>query len=283
MTMLDRMRRHKGWLKWSLALVILAFVGLYASDFANTGNAISPTTGALASEVVAEVDGREITAGEFTQRYLGQIQSYQTAYGGSVSEELLRQLGIDQQILQQMVDEQAALTEAERQGIRVSDEELAQQILAIPGLQENGLELPPLAPAPQQPDEVAAAALGVLDHAQAFADEGADDGLGRRRPPGGFQGVERGDACRVHRVEAPAEHGFDQRILGAEVIVHRGEVHARLGRELAHRGALEAVEHEQLLGGIEDAGAGFVLGLHGAQGHGRYSVVKAAFKRTFEW
>ena len=37
-----------------------------------------------------------------------------------------------------MVDEQAALTEAERQGIRVSDEELAQQIFAIPGLQENG-------------------------------------------------------------------------------------------------------------------------------------------------
>ena len=29
MTMLDRMRRHKGWLKWSLALVVLTFVWLY--------------------------------------------------------------------------------------------------------------------------------------------------------------------------------------------------------------------------------------------------------------
>jgi peptidyl-prolyl cis-trans isomerase D len=37
-----------------------------------------------------------------------------------------------------MVDEQATLTEAERQGIAVSDEELAQQIFAIPGLQEDG-------------------------------------------------------------------------------------------------------------------------------------------------
>lgn len=138
MTMLDRMRRHRNWLKWSLALVILAFIGLYASDFANTGSAITPGAGVVSSEVVAEVEGREITAGEFTQRYLSQIQSYQTAYGGSVSEQLLRQLGIDQQIIQQMVDEQAALTEAERQGIRVSDEELARQILAIPGLQENG-------------------------------------------------------------------------------------------------------------------------------------------------
>jgi peptidyl-prolyl cis-trans isomerase D len=37
-----------------------------------------------------------------------------------------------------MIDEQVALIEAERHGIRVSDEELAQQIFSIPGLQENG-------------------------------------------------------------------------------------------------------------------------------------------------
>ena len=66
------------------------------------------------------------------------MQAYQTAYGGNMNDQLLRQLGIDQQILQQMIDEQAALAEAERQGIRVSDEELAQQIFSIPGLQENG-------------------------------------------------------------------------------------------------------------------------------------------------
>ena len=33
MTMLDRMRRHKGWLKWSLALVVLTFVVFYIPDF----------------------------------------------------------------------------------------------------------------------------------------------------------------------------------------------------------------------------------------------------------
>ena len=37
-----------------------------------------------------------------------------------------------------MVEEQVALIEAERHGIRVTDDELAQQILSIPGLQENG-------------------------------------------------------------------------------------------------------------------------------------------------
>ena len=33
MTMLDRMRRHKGWLKWSLALVVLAFIVFYIPSF----------------------------------------------------------------------------------------------------------------------------------------------------------------------------------------------------------------------------------------------------------
>ena len=55
-----------------------------------------------------------------------------------MNEQLLRQLGVDQQILAQMIDEEVAVVEAERQGIRVSDDELAQQIFAIPGLQENG-------------------------------------------------------------------------------------------------------------------------------------------------
>jgi peptidyl-prolyl cis-trans isomerase D len=135
MTMLDRMRRHKGWLKWSLGLVVLAFIVFYIPDF------LQPTAvgvGAAPDEVVAEVDGRDLTAGEFSQRYNSQMQAYRAAYGGGLSDQLLRQLGIDQQILQQMIDEQAALIEAERQGITVSDEELRRQIFAIPGLQENG-------------------------------------------------------------------------------------------------------------------------------------------------
>ena len=33
MTMLDRMRRHKNWLKWSLGLVVLSFVIFYIPEF----------------------------------------------------------------------------------------------------------------------------------------------------------------------------------------------------------------------------------------------------------
>jgi peptidyl-prolyl cis-trans isomerase D len=133
MTMLDRMRRHKAWLKWSLALVVLTFVVFYIPDF------ITPTgAGAAPSEVVATVQGEDITVRDFQRRYTAQLQAYRNAYGSQLSEQLLRQLGVEQQILQQMVDEEAMVAEARRQGLRVSDVEVRERILAIPAFQENG-------------------------------------------------------------------------------------------------------------------------------------------------
>jgi peptidyl-prolyl cis-trans isomerase D len=133
MTMLDRMRRHKSWLKWSLILVCLAFVVFYIPDF------LRGTTGAnAAGDTVASIEGRSITAGEFRRVYQAQVQAYRTAYGGQMNDQLLKQLGVEQQILQQMVDERAALAETDRLGIRVSDEEVRRRILSMPAFQENG-------------------------------------------------------------------------------------------------------------------------------------------------
>src|SRR3984893_18514839 len=118
MTMLDQMRRHQSWLKWSLALVCLAFVFFYIPDFLKSG------ADAASGDTVATVEGNDITASEFRRTYQAQLQAYRNAYGASVSEQLLKQLGIDQQILQQLVDQQPALAEADRLGIKASDEEV---------------------------------------------------------------------------------------------------------------------------------------------------------------
>src|SRR4029078_11975639 len=75
---------------------------------------------------------------EFRRAYDAQLQAYRHAYGGNVSEQLLKQLGIDQQILQQLVDQQAALAEADRLGIKASDEEVRQRVFTAPAFQENG-------------------------------------------------------------------------------------------------------------------------------------------------
>ena len=131
--MLDRMRRHRDWLKWSLGLVCVAFVLFYIPDFLKGTGA-----DAASSDTIAKVEGHEITAGEFRRTYQAQLQAYRSAYGANLNDQLLKQLGIEQQILQQMVDERAALAEAERLGITVSDEEVRQRIVAMPAFQENG-------------------------------------------------------------------------------------------------------------------------------------------------
>jgi peptidyl-prolyl cis-trans isomerase D len=131
--MLDRMRRHRDWLKWSLGLVCVAFVLFYIPDFLRGSGA-----DAASSDTIAKVEGHEITAGEFRRTYQAQLQAYRSAYGANMNDQLLKQLGIEQQILQQMVDERAALAEAERLSIDVSDEEVRQRIFSMPAFQENG-------------------------------------------------------------------------------------------------------------------------------------------------
>jgi peptidyl-prolyl cis-trans isomerase D len=133
MTMLDRMRRHRGWLKWSLALVVLAFIVFYIPDFLRQGD-----TSASPNAVVARVGGQEITAATFRRAYQSQLQEYQRRYGGSINEQLLRQMGIDRQILQQLIDERAAIAEAQRLGLTVTDAELAHRISVIPAFQQGG-------------------------------------------------------------------------------------------------------------------------------------------------
>jgi peptidyl-prolyl cis-trans isomerase D len=154
MTMLDRMRRHMSWLKWSLGLVCLAFIIFYIPDFLRGSGA-----DAASGDTIAKVEGQEITTGEFRRTYQAQLQAYRSAYGSNMSEQLLKQLGIEQQILSQMVDERAALAEADRLKIDVSDEEVRQRILSMPAFQENGtfigdaryqqllrMQRPPMAP-----------------------------------------------------------------------------------------------------------------------------------------
>ena len=161
MTMLDRMRRHKGWLKWSLFLVCLAFVFLYVPSFVQPAPQL---TGAL-TDVLAQVGDREITVGQFRTVYLRQLQDFRTQSGGEVTAEILQSMGIDRQILQQMIDEYAALQEAERLGVTIHDTEIRERIVSFPAFQQNGqfiggqayvqmlrLQTPPMTPADFEED-----------------------------------------------------------------------------------------------------------------------------------
>lgn len=134
MTMLDRMRRHKAWLKWSLALVVVTFILLYVPSFMDP----LAGTGANPNDAVATVDGRRITVGTFQRLYQQQMMSVQQAYGGQLTNDMIQQLGIPQRVVQQMIDEEAMIAEAERMGLVVTDAELRERIVRMPGFQQDG-------------------------------------------------------------------------------------------------------------------------------------------------
>lgn len=134
MTMLDRMRRHKGWLKWSLAVVCATFVLLYVPQF------LDPTgtgAGAAPRDVVATIEGRRITASTFQQVYAQQMNQLRASYP-QMTDDMARQLGIGQRVLQQLVGQEAQVVEAERLGLTVSDGELRERLIRFPPFLENG-------------------------------------------------------------------------------------------------------------------------------------------------
>ena len=108
MTMLDRMRRHKAWLKWSLGLVVVTFVLLYVPSFLDTTAGI----GTNPNDAIATIEGRRITVGTFQRLYQQQLLSVRQTYGGQITEDMIRQLQIPQRVVQQMVDEEAMVAEA---------------------------------------------------------------------------------------------------------------------------------------------------------------------------
>jgi peptidyl-prolyl cis-trans isomerase D len=133
MTMLDAMRRHRHWLKWVLLLVVISFVAFYVPDFLS-----DRTSGAGSPQTLATVDGDPISLTTFRRAYQQQIQQFRGAYGAAFDERMVKQLGLDQQILRQLIEQRAAVAEARRLGMTVSDAEVAQRIYEIPAFNKNG-------------------------------------------------------------------------------------------------------------------------------------------------
>ena len=131
--MLDRMRRHRAWLKWSLGIVVLTFILLYVPSFLQQDG-----VGAAATDTLATVDGRRVTVGAYQRAYQAQLSRLRSAYGEQLNDQMIRQLQLPQRLMQQLIDEEATVAEAGRLDIRVSDAELRERILRMPEFQDGG-------------------------------------------------------------------------------------------------------------------------------------------------
>jgi peptidyl-prolyl cis-trans isomerase D len=130
--MLKTMRASFHQLKWTLFAVIIVFVlGFVFFSGSNWGRESS-------SQIVARMGGDEISAIEFDRMYRNQVQRYRDLYKGSFSPELARALDLPRQVLEGMIDRKLRLEAAKRMNLRVSDDELARAIAALPYFQDNG-------------------------------------------------------------------------------------------------------------------------------------------------
>ena len=137
MTMLDRMRRHKNWSN-----------GAWPSWWWRSCCSTSPTSFAAAAWVPAprrrqprrgRLGGRPGHHGRpVPPDYNQQMQAYRAAYGGSIDERLLKQMGIDRRILQQLIDEEAGLAEAAASASRPATRRCGRASSRFPAFQENG-------------------------------------------------------------------------------------------------------------------------------------------------
>jgi peptidyl-prolyl cis-trans isomerase D len=125
------MRRHRRWLYIFLWLVIAAFIILYIPALTTQGQG---TPG----EAVVTVGGLPVSVGEFQRTYRRQRQMYDRLYQGRLDENMLRQMGLEEQVLDGLVGDRLVELESRRLGVSVSDEALARAIATAPEFQDGG-------------------------------------------------------------------------------------------------------------------------------------------------
>jgi peptidyl-prolyl cis-trans isomerase D len=133
--MLDLFRRGKKRLKWTLWVVIFALSGGMVLLFVDV-----PTGGGLqlGTRDIAVVADTTISAREFRRSYQQAYEFFRRNYGGNQDPRILKQMGLHTQVLNQLISQHAALYEAQRLGIGVTTEEIAQRIANRPDFQKNG-------------------------------------------------------------------------------------------------------------------------------------------------
>jgi peptidyl-prolyl cis-trans isomerase D len=129
MAMMTWMRRVA---PYCLAAVLVAFV-VSLAYFGASGR-----SGAGGQAAVITVDGDPVSAVAFERAYRAAVEQARQAFGDRWSDELARTLRLREQVVQRLVEERLVAQRAAREGIVVSDAELAAQIMRIPAFQEGG-------------------------------------------------------------------------------------------------------------------------------------------------
>lgn len=130
--MLESMRQNVKSLQLFFWLVVIAFIG-------------APVVGALRGcsgktpvrDVAVWVNGKPISFPRFEQEIRSVYGFYKQIYGDNLTQDILKNLQLDQVAINQLTQRALLVEEAQRYGLRVSNEELVNAIKEIPQFQKD--------------------------------------------------------------------------------------------------------------------------------------------------
>lgn len=132
--MLKTMRRNVKSLKPVLWLIVATFIIAIFAIWGGAGR-LGETN---RSDTLASVGGTKISSDAFYQALRSRLEAIGKQFGGELDAQLIQQLGLPQQTLQQLVQQQLLLEIAADMGLRATDAEVRDKIVAYPALQQDG-------------------------------------------------------------------------------------------------------------------------------------------------
>ncbi len=123
--MLEQMHKHMKWIMWTIVVLVTVtflFFGIYPSS--SKGN------------TAAKIDGYIISADEVNRVYLNMAENYRQILKDQFNQQFADVLR--KQALQELIRNRVLVQEAERRGLKVTDEELQSYIMRIPSFTSQG-------------------------------------------------------------------------------------------------------------------------------------------------
>ena len=123
--MLESIHKHMNWIMWAIVVLITVtflFFGIYPSD--------------IGGRSVAKVGGDVITTDEYNRVYRNLYDNYKQLLKDQFNESYVKSL--KSQALQELVVGRLLVQEADRVGLRISDEELQAEIMKMPSFARDG-------------------------------------------------------------------------------------------------------------------------------------------------
>ncbi len=136
--MLKVMRDSFQHLKWILVFVVFLFVLLIFVDWGGAGRTGAGPAGELGSSAAARVNGDTVSIDEYRRALFYAEQRVEQMYGQKVTPQMREALGLEKQVLDDLVSQALLLQEADRMNLGATEGEVRKAILEIPVLNPEG-------------------------------------------------------------------------------------------------------------------------------------------------